>query len=642
MAHSPATHEAADGIGGRTVRQRYPAGDELRVFPARRDAAPRRSVAFPRMATPRGLRPAARFRGLRSAAMLDRRMPVRPIRTVIVAALLMGVAVAAPPDDVLKPVRRIRGIIDQDETWAGHIIITGDLQVAGAVVTIHPGTLIEFADATPGSGPALTVGSPNDEDGELRVLATPKEPVTFRTRPGTWPGRIIIHLHDRHVASPRGVRSAGGVADGSSERPATLTWQHIRFEQLGGGLTVRDRPRTASAPSPAGAEADGAESAGADTPAIAIHLDGGGQRVTITDCELTRCARLLVAAGDRSVVTLRDNQFREGRYRVDLAVSSGGRQGKAAMVTLARNTLTAALLVDGPPARIEGNLLVGLNASIVVRGVASAQTRVEGNYVHNTTRHDDGRYCLSIENPDARVENNIFHGGSVCVHHGSRHMAGNVMIAAARLDAVGAHATATRELVSELPCGSVFERNILLGPAHSMLVPQPAGSRSERKPDDPVIRVRRNTFDGFGTTARAIHLNPAGRLPAEVSVSHNLFVRVRSLVFDESRGGTTLVHADRNAYAPPPSRPFDRAVVVGVRQGQLGWASGDIERPGPAQLGLLHVPDGLPTPDDDALLSGRKTLAGLRAEYDAFYRPQIDSPLCGAPDSEPVGAVLPN
>jgi hypothetical protein len=159
---------------------------------------------------------------------------------------------------------------------------------------------------------------------------------------------------------------------------------------------------------------------------------------------------------------------------------------------------------------------------------------------------------------------------------------------------------------------------------------------------DPIIRVRHNTFDGFGTTARAIHLNPAGRLPAEVSVTHNVFVRVRSLVFDESRGSTTLIDADQNAYAPPPPRPFDRAAVVGVRQGQLGWASGDIERQSPTQLGLLHAPQRLPKADDDALLSGRQTIAALRAEYKALYRPQTGSPLDESPGTEQVGAIPPD
>jgi len=423
------------------------------------------------------------------------RTPTQRLRTVIVAMLLMGctLSTADAPDDTHKQVRRIRGIIDKDETWAGHVIITGDLQVVGATVTIYPGTLVEFADAAPGRGPALTVGSSAKADGgELRVMATPKEPVTFRTRSGTNRGRIIIHLHNRRVTSPR--------ADPPLSKPATLNWQHIRFDQLGDGPAE---------------------------PAIAIHLAGAGQSATITDCRLTQSNRLLIEAGDGATVTITNNRFRRGRSRIALEVSSAATQRKPAIVTLARNSLTDAILVDGLPAKIEENTLVGINA----------------------------------------------------------------------------------------------------------------GSRPDRKVAEPTIHVRHNTFDGFGTTARAIHLNPTGRLPAKVSVAHNLFVRVRSLVFDESRASATLIHADHNAYAPPPLHPFDRAAVVGVRQGSPGWAASDIERQTPTELGLLHTPPRLPKADDEALLSGKLTIAALRAEYKALYRPDGGGPLVQAPGTQQIGAI---
>ncbi len=546
------------------------------------------------------------------------RPPRQHLRSVIVAVLLIGCPAAAagpPDDDAPKQVRRLRGIIDQDDTWAGHVIITGDLQVFGATVTIRAGALVEFADAATDGGPTLTVGSPKADGGALRIMATPKEPVTFRTRSGTRPGRIIVYLHNRRVASPRTTGDIKEAPIRATSQPATLTWRHIRFEQLGGVLNA---------------------------PAITIDLLGTSQNATITDCELTQSARLLIKAGDRATVTISNNRFRKGRSRVALEVLSDTTQGKPAAVSLAQNNLTAAILVDGPSAKIQGNTLVGINASIVVRGDASPQTVIEGNYVHNTTTNDDGRYCLSTENPDARIENNILRGGSVCVLHGSRRMAGNVIIAAPRIDRIDAKPTPTRELVASLPHGARFERNILLGPAHSMLVPQPAGSRPDRKVADTIIHVRHNTFDGFGTTTRAIHLNPAGRLPARVSVAHNLFLRVRSLVFDESRTRQTLNHADHNAYAPPPLRLFDRAAVVGVRQGQPGWSASDIERQTPTQLGLPPALRRLPKANDDGLLSGTKAITALRAEYEALYRPEDDSPLADVRGSQQIGAIPPD
>ncbi len=540
----------------------------------------------------------------------------RRLRAVVVATVLVGcaVAVAGPPDDARPLVRRIRGIIDTDETWAGRVIITGDLQVLGATVTIHPGTLVEFADAATEGGPTLTVGSPRADGGALRILATPKEHVTFRTKSGTRRGRIMIHLHNRRVVSPRG---AGDIEDAPTpvaSQPATLAWRHVRFEQLGGEPNA---------------------------PAITIDLSGAGQDVTITDCAFVQSARLLVKAGDRATVTIANNRFREERSRVALEVSGDATRPMSGAVTLARNSLTAAILVDGPPAEIKENVLIGLNASIVVRGNTSTQTSIEGNYVHNTTTNDDGRYCLSAENPDARIENNIFRGGSVCVLHGSRRMSGNVLIAAPRLDVAGAKTTPTRELVGSLPHDSVFERNLLLGPAHAVLVPQPAGSRPDRKIADSIIRVRRNTFDGFGTTARAIHLNPPGHRAAKVSVAHNVFVRVRSLVFDESRTPATLVYADRNAYAPPPPRPFDRATVAGIRQGQPGWSASDIERQTLNELGLLSAPPHLPKAPATESLTGGLALAALWADYVALYRPDNNSPLDQTPDTRKMGAAAP-
>ena len=62
-----------------------------------------------------------------------KRRAANPLLWVAVLVTLAPVAEAQQPD---APVRRLRGIIDKDESWSGRIVITDDLKILGATVKI--------------------------------------------------------------------------------------------------------------------------------------------------------------------------------------------------------------------------------------------------------------------------------------------------------------------------------------------------------------------------------------------------------------------------------------------------------------------------------------------------------------------------
>lgn len=517
-------------------------------------------------------------------------------------------------------VRRLRGVIDKDQRWSGTIVLTDDVTVDGARITIAAGTIVEFAVSRQGHHPQLVVGGPASAGGGISIEATTDRPVVFRSRGETNAGRLVVHIRQRIVSGAGESPTEGAVADPARAR-GILAWRHVRFEGLGHRQKRRALDRDVSVA----------------TPAITFHVAGGGQHVSMTDCVFQTSTRVSILAADGSRVVLRNNRFEAPRERLDLEVAGVIGQPAPAMVTIADNHLTAGIDVAGAPVALTGNILIGKDAAIVVRDDTSSKTRIVGNYVHNTTRDDDGRYCLNCENPAAVIEDNVLRGGTTCVLNGSRSMSGNVLIAAPRLQSPLSKSAKTHQLVAALPGGARFERNLLLGPAYSLLIPQPrvAGRRARPEASNAtIVSISHNLFDGFGATGRAILLDRSGRAAVAVRIINNVFLRCPAVVVsDGSKVGPMRLESAGNAATPRPRRPAEGA--GGADRSGLAVVTDDM-----ADLRLSATPpERLPDFDAD-ILSGKVTVSELRRRLFEAYRPRSGSPLLRAgagPDRPTIG-----
>lgn len=533
-----------------------------------------------------------------------------PLLWVAALVVFASVANAQQPD---APVRRLRGIIDKDESWSGRIMITDDLAILGATVTVQPGCVIEFAYARAGRHPVLTVGSQHRERGSLRLLSTADQPITFRSRPGTNSGRIIIYVRNRIVPGEAVTVSSFQTPPARSV-PDEIAWRHVRFENLGFARGVGPRSRKRSS----------------HEPCLTFMLIGRGHTVNLADCTFDKTSRLLIVADDESRITVEGNRFARPAERSAIQIDGQHVKDSPGRTLIAKNHAAAAIVLSDLLSITRDNVLIGLNAAIVLRGKSFPQSRIVGNYVHNTTRDDDGRYCLDTEDPNVLIEGNIFRGATTCVLNGSRHMAGNVFIGVSDLTSPYARRSRTHQLVAALPVGSTFEYNLLLGPAHSLLIPQPFHGPAGRKSVTGPTQIRHNVFDGLAESARAIHFNPIGRSPVTLEIFNNLFLRGDCLIYDEGGTSTTLLYADHNAYAPLPHRAFDQVQIGSTKQGQPGWAADDVQREAVAGLGLRSPPPQHLAEYDAELKTGQRSIAQVRQALFDIYEPQQGSPLIGA------------
>lgn len=525
----------------------------------------------------------------------------------LLAAPVRTVAEHGPADRV----RRVRGVIDKNQFWSGTIVITDDLTIDEATVTVDAGTVVEFAVSRPNHEPVLTIGGPDTTRGEMRILASADRPVVFRTRPGTHAGRLVVNVRSR-IESPAPNRRHPTTVPGAIRRLANVTWKHVRFENLG---VVQSRRLL------------GKEVAVA-RPCLTFHVLGGAHTLSLAHCVFDGSTRVGISAADGAHITLTENRFTNPRERLGLDVAGTPGQPPPGEIVIDGNTLPVAIRVSDAPVRLTGNRLIGDEAALIVTG-AARPVRIDGNYIHNTTKDDDGRYCLTCENPEARIEDNILRGGTACVLDGSRHMSGNVLIAAPSLNSTVSRGAKTHQLVSTLPDGALFEQNLMLGPAFALLGPEPSTSpRSDStQPNTSGVRIRHNLFDGFAASHRAIHLGRPGRIAGAVEISDNVFLRLDTIVFIENpaqrRAALRLV---TNAAAPEPTHVIARVGAHGPddRTGMPVVAQ-DV-----ASLYLEGIPPSRVPDFDDDLRSGKMTVRQLRLRLFASYRPRAGSPLIGA------------
>lgn len=499
------------------------------------------------------------------------------------AVALMSLLLAATAARGEAEPLRVSGAVAADASWAGHVRITGDTSIVGATITVQPGTSIEFAAGTGEPHPRLTVGAPG-QPGRLLLLGTAGQPIVVRSREALHAGCLMVHV-------------------GSGD---ALDWHDVEFHDLG--------YRTAAKPDPSMPRSTD----GYFQPAITIVLDGAKSGLNVKGCRFRGCARLTVRAAARARGELLQCVFEPGPDAVSLELAGGG----SGALAVRSNQFSGVVEIQAVGASFTDNRLVGPRTALAINAASSPPVEVVGNYIHNTTEADDGGYCFRSRDPEALVQGNVLRGGSYVVLEGTRRMRDNVLVGAARLrSAVGRNAR-THYLVAELPGRAEFQGNLLIGPAYALLATQAARPARGGAAPEPVrdLTIRGNVFDGLGATSQAIRFNVLAREPVAATVTDNLFLRVDTLVMDESRRPGVLATADRNTVAPRPRRAWDGVVMSDKQPGDPGFGAADRVFDGVADLKLANLPDA-PPPDWDAeLTSGRATVAQVRDRLMAAYR----------------------
>lgn len=548
---------------------------------------------------------------------------------LVLSLALIGSAVAAPPDEV----RRLRGIIDKDETWSGTVLITDNLSIVGATVRVSPGTVIEFAGGNPSRRPVLTVGAePNPirregngnleslvATGRLEMQGTADRPIIVRTAEKSGAGRIAVTV--RNVTMPAKLE-AGKIAQSA---PATqeadrLQWRHVRFERLGHMERRREMSRDVEF----------------WQPCVQILIRKGRQEASLENCAFRECAHLLVVSDEECDVSIRGCRFENPTDPSSVKLLSLDENTTAKSIRFVDNFVAGMLTLSAGPCEAINNRFIGHTAGIAVRPESTGAITLDSNYVHCTDEGDKDRYVLTVERPDAVVQNNVLIGGAYVVYQGSRRMSGNVLVAAQRLSNDKGGKARTRRLVRSLPAGSIFEDNVLIGPALALIGPQ-RPLRPERGAPNEANKatvVRHNVLDGFDGQTRALQLGLPRADGGAVEFYDNLVYRCGPMVADSTIKSDGIAFADYNAIVAGPEKLFQGAVVAGLRAGEEGWSKHDQRFDAADGAGLVPVPES-PIEIDQAIISSSLTVADARRRITESYRVRRDSPLVGA--GRPVG-----
>lgn len=455
----------------------------------------------------------------------------------------------APPPDAL----RVRGILDRDTLWSGHVLITDDTSVLGATLTIAAGTFIEFAAApNRARGPTLTIGSQTGLPGWLTITSTHDRPIVIRTREGRPNGAMVIHA--RSLDQRR--RAAG-----TDENSFGLEIAHFAFECLGS----------------------------ADRPAVELILNDPDKSVEVYDCTFDQCGRFRVVTIGPALVDFSHNRMTRPAGAVALEFDRTTRyiaaatqrpmlaQSDESSLTIHENHIAGVIRCVGVPIEIRDNVLIGASAGVLLEGDSGGRAVLQNNYVHRTSQQvSDGGSCLDCRDPSANILNNVFRGGSVVVARGSRFMSNNVMIAAMEMTTEQGRRVPARSLVDHLPAGATFEYNLLMGEADTMLrIGQPAvapygDDRTDRPGDAGVTIIRNNTFDGGPMGSRGVVLSEA----AVCEVYDNVFSSTFPAVVDETLGAAKIRVLDFNARDATAERAYRKVrlpdgATPGIRDVQI-------------------------------------------------------------------------
>lgn len=550
--------------------------------------------------------------------------------SVILAAAFTGLARSAPPEDV----RRLRGIIDKDETWSGMILITDNLSIVGATVRVAPGTVIEFAGGNPNRHPVLTVGAepvPNKLDpgggvdstgaaGRLELSGASDRPIIVRTQAGSGAGRIVVTV--RNVLTP--ARLEGGkIAQGApaTPEPDRLDWRHVRFERLGNSERRREMSRDVEF----------------WQPGVQILIRKGGQEVILEHCEFRESAHLLVQTDDACDVLIRACRFGKAPDPSSVKLQTLNENIAARSIQFVENFAAGMLTLGAGPCQVSHNRFIGESAGVAVRPESTGEISVVSNYAHCTDTSDKGRYVLTVERPDAVVRDNVLIGGAYVVYQGARDMKGNVLVAASQLSNEKGGKARTRRLVASLPEGSTFENNLLIGSALAHVGPQRSLRQAWSSTADaamgnespiPTI-IRNNLFDGLDGQTRVLQLGLPRSDGGSVEFFDNVVMRCGPMIADSNLKSDGMAFADYNAIVGGPKDLLQRAVVAGRRSGEEGWSQNDRRFDAASAAGFATLPEA-PLDFDEAINSNTMNVPDARRRFFEAYRVREGSPLIGA------------
>lgn len=504
-------------------------------------------------------------------------------------------------------ITRVRGIIDRDQTWSGHILLTGDVSIEHGTVTVEPGTLIEFAGDPKASPVLLRAGSRSRRSGRIVLQGTADHPIEFKAG-GIEPcaGQIEVHI----FPPQRGPLTDALHAD--ADHPQPERWRHVRFVSL--------RPMTRPDFSKRGGPRE--------LSAISVRCHDSAS-LTLEDCDFTDSHSVELSSNSGGSVDISRCRFTQPRERrPDLLVRVHGEPGRVAIAEVVGNV---ALNVTGQDVQVSRCVLVGRGVSIRLAGAdPDARIRLQSNYVHNTENRYSSSTCAALPG-NAIAAGNFFRSSGAVVSSACRDMHENILL----MDASDRRRNPGDErgnwAIRTVPPGSTHTRNLIIGPAYSLIEPTAAGDNARFVLDtrlEPIV-IDGNTFDGVDRTSRAMKLANLVVTRTPIIIHNNLFLRVSAIVYDEGRRHDTLLYADYNAVAPPAPRGFDQAVVKGKKPGDEGWGMHDIIADDPRKLGLGPLPDRIPDYDEE-ILSGQMTIDEVREKIFDLYRPRPGSPLIGA------------
>jgi hypothetical protein len=478
-----------------------------------------------------------------------------------------------------------QGSINQDTTWSGQIVISGEVRILGATVRIEPGSTVRFTSSEgSGRGASIRLGSNTAGIGrpakETRLVfaGTADRPITVETAAGAAPGSITTEL------------SAG----------CSIAARHTIFQRLGSGASGRR-----------------------GDPAIFLVLNSPEHDLWLTDCRFTECGRVhaeFIGQGATAEIS-----------RCTFTQTAGGSAiewiGTGDGVRVIRDNLAdAAFRLECSQVLVRDNVLIGDAAAINVATTSGQAIAITGNYVHCTIGRDEGRYALKCEAADATVADNVLWGGTYVIERAPRTVTGNVLIGtpglASDLKSIEfinkTGTTTTHYLLSDPAPQARISGNLFLGPAYASLA---AGRESAQ------LRITGNIFDGWNAAQRAVHLNqlsPArSEQPLSATLVGNVFARYRSTpIVDATRQIRTLVEVGGNLFADVPEALYELA------PGSPKTAPGDHRLPAFTDL-QFKAPAATRSAMsvDDQLRLRQLTVEAVRKMWFDAYQPLPGSPL---------------
>lgn len=505
----------------------------------------------------------------------------RSRRVCLFTGIVLCACIAGAASAQLTPA----GTVREDAVWTGEITIKGDVRIVGATVRVEAGSTIRF-DARRGTSPGPVI--------QLDVAPA------YADRPGRYARLVLAGTAERPIVveTPSG-QSPGAIAS----RPASacsLVAGHVVFRRLGT-----------------------ATSKGRRTPALLVRSSGAESDLWLRNCRFEECGPVAGEFfGPDASAEITGCHFADTVGDVALLLSGSG----TGIKVVEANSADASFRIDCPQVLLRENVLIGERAAISILGAEAGAITVAGNYVHCTTRLDDGRYAFQCEGPDVVLADNVLIGGTYVVSTAPRVVTGNVLVGVGGLEARFDHPdlqvkglkrpTSTHQLIRDLVPDAVVTDNLLLGPAYASVA---TGALAARP------RIVGNLFDGWGQARRALHLNLLARKTVDATFERNVVVRyTASPVFDEARAQNGLSAAGSSLFAEVGEPLYENIAGIADR------APGDGRF---AAFGELRLQSPLatraadPVVTDEQLRKGQMKVSDACAKWFAAYKALAGSPL---------------